>query len=79
MAATRRRLPGRAAVVGRGGLELEIVEGACSALEVIAMAEAAEAAFVAALDTGPWPLLQHRPHRARLGEGRRRGDSVARR
>jgi len=44
---------GRAAVVARGGLELEIVEGRVLGPEVIAMAEAAEAAFVAALDTVP--------------------------
>jgi 2'-5' RNA ligase len=44
---------GRAAVVARGGLELEIVEGRVLGPEVMAMAEGAEAAFVAALDTVP--------------------------
>jgi GNAT superfamily N-acetyltransferase len=44
---------GRAAVVARGGLELEIVEGRLLGPEVIAMAEGAEGAFVAALDTVP--------------------------
>ncbi len=44
---------GRAAVVARGGLELEIVEGRVLAPDVIAMAEGAEAAFLAALDTVP--------------------------
>jgi 2'-5' RNA ligase len=44
---------GRAAVVARGGLELEIVEGRLLGPEVIAMAEGAEAAFVAALDSVP--------------------------
>ena len=46
---------GRAAVVGRGGLELEIVEGRVLGPEVIAMAEGAEGAFLAALDTVPAP------------------------
>jgi len=44
---------GRAAVVARGGLELEIVEGRVLAPDVIAIAEGAEAAFLAALDTVP--------------------------
>jgi 2'-5' RNA ligase len=44
---------GRAAVVARGGLELEMVEGRLLGPEVIAMAEGAEAAFVAALDSVP--------------------------
>jgi GNAT superfamily N-acetyltransferase len=44
---------GRAAVVARGGLELEIVEGRVLAPDVIAMAGGAEAAFLAALDTVP--------------------------
>jgi 2'-5' RNA ligase len=46
---------GRAAVVGRGGLELEIVEGRVLGPDVIAMAGGAEAAFLAALDTVPAP------------------------
>jgi 2'-5' RNA ligase len=44
---------GRAAVVARGGLELEIVEGRVLGPDVIAMAGGAEAAFLAALDTVP--------------------------
>jgi 2'-5' RNA ligase len=46
---------GRAAVVGRGGLELEIVEGRVLGPDVMAMAGGAEAAFLAALDTVPAP------------------------
>jgi 2'-5' RNA ligase len=44
---------GRAAVVARGGLELEIVEGRVLGPDVVAMAGGAEAAFLAALDTVP--------------------------
>jgi 2'-5' RNA ligase len=46
---------GRAAVVGRGGLELEIVEGRVLGPDVMAMAVGEEAAFLAALDTVPAP------------------------
>ncbi len=46
---------GRAAVVGRGGLELEIVEGRVLGPDVMAMATGEEAAFLAALDTVPAP------------------------
>jgi 2'-5' RNA ligase len=46
---------GRAAVVGRGGLELEIVEGRVLGPDVMAMADGEEAAFLAALDTVPAP------------------------
>jgi len=46
---------GRPAVVGRGGLELEIVEGRVLGPDVIAMARGAEAAFLIALDTVPAP------------------------
>ncbi|HXR22763.1 MAG TPA: GNAT family N-acetyltransferase [Acidimicrobiales bacterium] len=46
---------GRAAVVGRGGLELEIVEGRVLGPDVMAMAAGEEAAFLAALDTVPVP------------------------
>jgi 2'-5' RNA ligase len=44
---------GRPAVVGRGGLELEIVEGRVLGPDAIAIAEGAEAAFIAALDAVP--------------------------
>ena len=44
---------GPPAVVGRGGLELEITEGRLLGPDVIAMAGGAEAAFLAALDTVP--------------------------
>jgi 2'-5' RNA ligase len=46
---------GRAAVVGRGGLELEIVEGRVLGPDVMAIADGEEAAFLAALDTVPAP------------------------
>jgi len=49
---------GRAAVVGRGGLELEIVEGRVlgpDVMAMVAMAGGAQAAFLAALDTVPAP------------------------
>jgi 2'-5' RNA ligase len=46
---------GRAAVVGRGGLELEIVEGRVLGPDVMAIADGEEAVFLAALDTVPAP------------------------
>ncbi len=46
---------GRPAVVGRGGLELEIVEGRVLGPDVMAMADGEEAAFLVALDTVPAP------------------------
>ena len=47
---------GRAAVVGRGGLELEIVEGRVLGPDVMAMADGEpRPAFLAALDTVPAP------------------------
>jgi 2'-5' RNA ligase len=46
---------GRAAVVGRGGLELEIVEGRVLGPDVMAIAGGEEAVFLAVLDTVPPP------------------------